>query len=72
MTAEVLAAIEDLRGEGRDLIVVTHQMAFARRVADRVIFLADGGIVEAGETAQIFDRPGHPRTRDFLAKVLNY
>ena len=70
MTAEVLAAIEELRAEGRDLIVVTHQMAFARRIADQVVFLADGRIVESGPAAQIFDRPAETQTRDFLAKVL--
>ncbi len=72
MTAEVLEAIEELRNEGRDLVVVTHQMAFARRVADHAVFLADGAILESGPAAQLFDAPTHPKTADFLSKVLKY
>lgn len=71
MTSEVLEVIEELRREGRDLILVTHQLAFARRVADRVCFLADGKIVESGDST-IFDHPQQPQTRDFLSKVLRY
>lgn len=71
MTAEVLEVIEELRREGRDLILVTHQLAFARRVADRVCFLADGRIVESGDPT-IFDQPAQAQTRDFLSKVLRY
>ena len=72
MTAEVLDAILDLRQEGRDFILVTHEMGFARRVADEAAFLADGRIVEAGPAAQLLDAPAEPQTRAFLAKVLKY
>ncbi len=72
MAAEVLDTIEQLRAEGRDLIVVTHQMAFARRIADWVVFMAEGRIVESAPGAALFDCPTDPRTRDFLAKVLKY
>jgi polar amino acid transport system ATP-binding protein len=72
MTAEVLDTILDLRREGRDFILVTHEMGFARRVADEAAFLADGRIVEAGPAAQLLDAPAEPQTRAFLAKVLKY
>ncbi|HEY2342367.1 MAG TPA: amino acid ABC transporter ATP-binding protein [Chthoniobacteraceae bacterium] len=72
MTAEVLEAIEELRNEGRDLIVVTHQMAFARRVGDHAVFLADGAILESGPVDEVFDRPSSAKTRDFFGKVLKY
>lgn len=52
------------------MVVVTHEMGFAREVADRVIFMADGKIVEEGKPEQIFSAPEQPRTREFLAKVL--
>ena len=70
MTAEVLDLIAELRGEGRDLILVTHEMGFARRVADYCIFLADGKIVEAGPAGQVLENPESPVVRDFLARVL--
>ena len=72
MTAEVLDVIEELRREGRDLILVTHQMAFARRVADHAIFLADGRIVESGPGSDLFENPKEAAARDFLARVLRY
>jgi polar amino acid transport system ATP-binding protein len=72
MTAEVLELIEQLKEEGRDFILVTHQMGFARRVGDMVAFLADGRIVERGQGAQLFDAPQSPQCRDFLARVLRY
>jgi polar amino acid transport system ATP-binding protein len=72
MTAEVLDAILELREEGLDFVLVTHEMGFARRVADQVAFLADGRILEAGPAAQIFDAPSTPQTRAFLDKVLKY
>jgi polar amino acid transport system ATP-binding protein len=72
MTAEVLSTIEELRGEGRELILVTHQMAFARRVADHVAFLAEGRIIESGPVAEVLDHSTQPLTRDFLSKVLRY
>ena len=72
MTAEVLEAIAELRAEGRDLILVTHHMAFARRVADHVIFLAEGRVVESAAGGAIFDDPQQPQTRDFLSRILRY
>ncbi len=72
MTAEVLDMIRQLRAEGLDLLLVTHEMGFARVVADRVAFLADGRIVECGETAQVFNAPATDSCRKFLATVLKY
>ena len=72
MTAEVLDMIKELREEGRDFILVTHEMGFARRVADQVAMLADGRIVDSGETKRVFESPASAITRDFLAKVLKY
>jgi polar amino acid transport system ATP-binding protein len=72
MTAEVLDMIKELREEGRDFILVTHEMGFARQVADQAVFLAEGRIVESGPIAPLFDAPVAPQTRDFLAKVLKY
>lgn len=72
MTAEVLDAIDELRVDGRDLILVTHHMAFARRIADRVAFLAAGSILESGSAAELFETPTHPATQQFLSKVLKY
>jgi polar amino acid transport system ATP-binding protein len=72
MTAEVLEAIDELRAEARDLILVTHHMAFARRIADRVAFIADGRVVESGNAVDVFDAPTHAATRAFLSKVLKY
>ena len=72
MTAEVLDVVAELRAEGRDLILVTHHMAFARRVADFAVVLAAGRVVEAAPCPQLFDTPGEGQTRDFLAKVLSY
>jgi polar amino acid transport system ATP-binding protein len=72
MTAEVLDMIRELREEGRDFILVTHEMGFARQVADQVALLADGRIVEAGAVAQVFENPSSAASRDFLSKVLKY
>ena len=72
MTGGVLELIEELRDEGRDFVLVTHEMGFARRVADQVAVLADGAIVEAGTAAQIFEAPAQDVSRQFLAKILNY
>ncbi len=72
MTAEVLDAIEELKVERKDLILVTHQMGFARRIADSVALLAGGKIVECGSPEQIFDSPQSEAARSFLAKVLRY
>jgi len=70
MVGEVLAVMQNLAEEGMTMVVVTHEMGFARQVADRVIFIDEGVIVEQGAPADIFDRPAEERTRRFLSKVL--
>lgn len=70
MVGEVLAVMKDLAKSGMTMVIVTHEMGFAREVADRVIFMADGRIVEEGTPEQIFDAPKEERTREFLSKVL--
>lgn len=70
LVGEVLAVIKDLAGEGMTMVVVTHEMGFAREVADRVIFMDDGQVLEEGTPQKIFTNPGHPRTREFLSKIL--
>lgn len=61
--------MRDLAADGMTMIVVSHEMGFAREVADRVVMMDDGGIVEEGAPAQIFDHPAHERTQSFLAKL---
>ena len=70
MVGEVLDVMRDLAKSGVTMLVVTHEMGFARQVADRVIFMDAGKIVEAGKPAQIFDEPSQQRTRDFVNAVL--
>ena len=70
MVGEVLDVMRELAHEGMTMAVVTHEMGFAREVADRVIFMADGAIVESGTPQEIFDNPKEERTQNFLAKVL--
>ncbi len=72
MTAEVLELIEELKKEGRDLLLVTHEMGFARRLADRVALLAEGRIAEIGPPEQVFDHAQSDITREFLRRVLRY
>jgi polar amino acid transport system ATP-binding protein len=72
MTAEVLELIEELKQEGRDLLLVTHEMGFAHRLADRVALLAGGKIAEFGPPEQVFDAPQSEAARDFLKRVLRY
>jgi polar amino acid transport system ATP-binding protein/general L-amino acid transport system ATP-binding protein len=72
MVGEVLDVMRKLAGTGVTMIVVTHEMGFARQVADRVIFMDSGRIVEAGTPAEIFDNPQEERTRSFLRAVLNH
>jgi polar amino acid transport system ATP-binding protein len=72
MTAEVLEMIEELRVESRDFVLVTHEMGFARKIADQIAFLADGKIVETALAADLFERPQFPQTQQFLAKILKY
>jgi len=67
---EVLGVMKDLAQEHMTMVVVTHEMGFAREVADRVLFMDQGLIVEEGTPEQIFDHPQHERTRAFLSKVL--
>ncbi len=70
MVGEVLNVIKSLVEEGMTSVIVTHEMGFAKEVSDRVIFMADGVIVEEGIPSQIFDNPQNPRTKEFLSKVL--
>ena len=70
MVGEVLAVMQTLADEGMTMVVVTHEMGFARRVADRVLFLDDGQLVEEGTPADLFERPVEARTQRFLSKVL--
>jgi polar amino acid transport system ATP-binding protein len=72
MTGEVLEVIEELKAEGRDLVLVTHEMGFARKVADEAVFLAGGRILEAGPAAALFSNPETGECRRFLEKVLRY
>jgi general L-amino acid transport system ATP-binding protein len=70
MINEVLDAIKQLAQEGMTMVVVTHEMGFAKEVADRVVFMADGEIVEVGTPSEIFDNPKEERTQKFLAQIL--
>ncbi|WP_156760280.1 amino acid ABC transporter ATP-binding protein [Microbacterium karelineae] len=69
LVGEVLAVMRQLAADGMTMIVVTHEMAFAREVCDRVVFMADGIVVEEGPPSQVIDAPQHERTRAFLARV---
>ncbi|MGW7042975.1 amino acid ABC transporter ATP-binding protein [Streptomyces avermitilis] len=70
LVGEVLDVIRDLARQGTTMIVVTHEIGFAREVADTVVFMDDGRIVEQGTPGEVLDRPRHERTRAFLSKVL--
>ena len=70
MVGEVLEVMKELAQGGMTMVVVTHEMGFAREVGNRVLFMAEGKIVEEGTPEQIFDDPQHPRLQDFLKKVL--
>ncbi len=70
MVGEVLDVMKELAHQGMTMVVVTHEMGFAREVADRVIFMSDGMILEEGTPEQVFDAPQNPRLKDFLSKVL--
>jgi glutamate transport system ATP-binding protein len=72
MVNEVLAVMTALAGEGMTMVVVTHEMGFARRAADRVVFMADGAIIEESTPAEFFDSPRSDRAKDFLGKILNH
>ncbi|HEX9891274.1 MAG TPA: amino acid ABC transporter ATP-binding protein [Actinomycetota bacterium] len=71
LVGEVLEVMKRLAEEGMTMVVVTHEMGFARDVGTRMIFIDEGVIVEDGDPKAIFDRPSHPRTRRFLARVLS-
>jgi polar amino acid transport system ATP-binding protein len=72
MTAEVLETIELLRDQGRDFILATHEMGFARKVADQVAFIAEGRLVELAEPGTLFGASSAPATRRFLERVLRW
>jgi polar amino acid transport system ATP-binding protein len=70
LVGEVLSVIKDLARGGTTLVIVTHEIGFAREVADRVVFIDGGRILEQGSPADLLDHPQHPRTREFLSKAL--
>ena len=70
MVGEVLEVMKELAQEGMTMVVVTHEMGFAREVGNRVLFMADGKLLEEGTPVDIFEHPQHPRLQDFLSKVL--
>ena len=70
MVGEVLEVMKELAREGMTMVVVTHEMGFAREVGNRVIFIDGGKIVEQGSPDAIFKNPQHPRLKEFLSKVL--
>jgi len=70
MIGDVLKVMKDLAQEGMTMVIVTHEMGFAKEVGDRVLFMDEGKIVEEGTPTALFDSPKHPRTIDFLSKVL--
>ena len=71
MVGDVLGVMQDLAQKGMTMLIVTHEMGFARKVANRVIFTDGGVILEDGTPEDLFDHPKHPRLQDFLSKVLN-
>ena len=71
MVGEVLAVIQELAKEGATMVVVTHEMGFAQKVATRVLFMDGGVIAEEGTPKEIFENPQNDRTKDFLSKVIN-
>ena len=70
MVGEVLEVMKELAHEGMTMVVVTHEMGFAREVGNRVLFMADGRLLEEGTPEELFGNPQHPRLQDFLSKVL--
>jgi ABC-type polar amino acid transport system ATPase subunit len=70
MVGEVLSVMKDLAKEGMTMVVVTHEMGFAREVGDRILFIDQGKVLEQGSPEEFFKNPKHPRTIDFLSKVL--
>ncbi len=70
LVGEVLTMIRDLKGEGMTMVLATHEMGFARQVADRVVFLDGGRVLESGPPAQVLGDPVEPRTRQFLSRII--
>ena len=70
MVGEVLEVMKELAHQGMTMVVVTHEMGFAKEVGNRVLFMADGKLLEQGTPEQIFEHPQNPRLQDFLSKVL--
>ncbi|HHV64866.1 MAG TPA: amino acid ABC transporter ATP-binding protein [Peptococcaceae bacterium] len=70
MVGEVLAVMRDLAREGMTMVVVTHEMGFAREVGDRLVFIDDGVVAEEGDPVEVFNNPKNPRTQAFLSKIL--
>jgi putative lysine transport system ATP-binding protein len=70
MVGEVLAVMRDLAQEGMTMLVVTHEMAFARDVSNHVVYMADGVICEEGEPAELFQHPKQARTKEFLSRFM--
>ena len=70
LVGEVLATMRDLAASGMTMVVVTHELGFAREVAERVVFMDAGAIVESGPAAAVLGHPSHPRTRDFISAVI--
>ncbi|RCW41693.1 MULTISPECIES: amino acid ABC transporter ATP-binding protein [unclassified Halanaerobium] len=71
MVGDVLKVMKDLASEGMTMVIVTHEMSFAKEVADRVIIMDEGKLIEQGPPEQIFNNPQHPRAQDFLERVIN-
>ena len=72
MVGEVLEVMRSLARQGMTMVIVTHEMGFAREVADRVVYIDHGRILEVGTAAEIFDHPHEERTRTFLSRVLKH
>jgi len=70
LVGDVLAAVRDLKAEGMTMVIATHEMSFAREVADEIAFLHEGRIVESGAPAQVLDQPRRPETQRFLSRLL--
>ena len=70
MVEEVLKVMKNLADSGMTMVVVTHEMGFARQVADRIVFVDQGQILEEGQPTEFFEHPKHERTRSFLSKIL--
>ena len=72
LVGEVLSVMQSLAADGMTMVVVTHEMGFAREVSDTVVFMDEGSIVESGRPEEVLSNPAHPRTREFLDKVLSH